>query len=182
MTRLGIVILVLLPLCAGCGLMTSTRTKDLAAPAPPERSTDPLFEDLAPYDYITPFRIELNYGGQVELAIDSQRHEIRTRRTSLSDLGVPNRLGEVVYIYRLTDAQHIGLARWTARFVRSDHPVEYPSRGPDGWAGCSPSWVRVNEHLVVWDNTSDAPELRAQIERLLDLTEGRHTIASHFKD
>jgi hypothetical protein len=117
MTRLGIVILVLLPLCAGCGLMTSTRTKDLAAPAPPERSTDPLFEDLAPYDYITPFRIELNYGGQVELAIDSQRHEIRTRRTSLSDLGVPNRLGEVVYIYRLTDAQHIGLARWTARFV-----------------------------------------------------------------
>ncbi len=168
----------------GCGTFTtSTAAMHRRTLAQPHGLTTGRPTSMARYEMVEPYRIELHIAGQVRLLADSQAGTIHSRRASLPDLGVTGYpTDEIIFRQPISESQHIGLARWTARFLDSNHPPHYPTRASGSWVGATSSWVRVGDITVRWDNTADAPELRAQIDRLLDLTEGRITTATGFVD
>ncbi len=135
-----------------------------------------------PYAYAEtePFYIELSYGGDRWVQADSQAGLIRSLRAPLESLDVVGGPPPVVHQQGMSEAQRLGLARWTAQFLASRHPERYPTRAPRPFVGATPSRLRVNGIEVAWDNTSDAPGLRAQVTRLIELTDGRRAIARGF--
>jgi hypothetical protein len=132
------------------------------------------------YAEAEPFRIELSYGGDLWVQADSQAGLIRSLRAPLETLDVVGGPPAVVHVQGMSEAQRLGLARWTAQFLASRHPEKYPTRAPRPFVGATPSRLRVNGIEVAWDNTSDAPGLRGQVTRLIELTDGRLAIARGF--
>jgi hypothetical protein len=133
------------------------------------------------YAEVEPFRIELAYAGELWIVADSEAGVVQVLRAPLQRLEVASGPPPVVHEHALTPDQRQGLARWTAQFLAGGHPEAYPARAPRPFVGAARSRLVVNSIEVAWDNTSDAPALRAQVMRLIDLAEGPRTIAGRFR-
>ena len=127
------------------------------------------------------FHIVLIYGNDYRITADSQNSLIQIQRGILPHPAIMGQAGRpVIYQQRMSEDQRLGLARWVARFLAGEHPSRYGTRAPQGWTGTAQSYLYVNGEEVAWDNTADAPELKAEVKRLIDLTDGQVTIAGGF--